>query len=933
MAITVSSGLNAAIAGTANKIDYVAAMISVLGVSRTMTCKRSASAGDVWATGTTFYAATCGGTMVGSAGALTSLGVVSAIATRLSADLSTGYSVVRIEGGGQWLQGTLGLTGSGADFILARSPSGLYSLMPSAACKIPAPASLPASPDVVLATLTLRNTSGTTQAADFVAPLFGHPFKQGDIPAGTYPHFKTTTGLACPVTLFNISRWDDGSMKLCSVLMRVPASVASSSTLSIQVRSGGNAPATGVRTLAEVSAAAIAVDIDIVDPAEGVYTTTVAGAITAADDIVVYGNGPAGAMWRIGGYLRDTGSAAHSQFYAHHYVIALTNANGTLRGLRYLGGVSQPWATAGDLPARYRDLSADLRVGATVVRSMLGCLTSETPVDVFRVPHYAGFFTAGVDARYDYIQAAGSASTDCTIQILHDVQYLQDTNVVPPTQRIGSVESTDRDYRPMGRGDMLRSMGTTGGRPDIGLITGWCARYLANQSANNEKSIRVQAMCSFGWRMSMRKRDTRNVVPVSAMRASYAGLGTTETTWNYSPSVGRVGFVGPSPQVSLWSEDGAHRPQVFLVPYVITGEPHILDLAMQNAVHMHSTIPPGIKTMITDRPTTRPSAPWVGDRDARVGSGPVRVGGGFAFVAGRVGAWGARDVSIAAAIAPEVMADGSETNLYVKDLTSAIHQSLTDYATNMPNPHRTDGLFLFQNNGSTDVEYESPWQIAFWNIVLCWQSGIWSSASVPMEYMLRRYVRAYETFDLGNMITYRLAQFDENENLMTGINQWLSRVKRQLSFDATTNVVTILARRASPENDAHDWTPTNGDLIGFSPQIDANNPFPQFGRNKRLYVVNASGQTFQISETLGGAPLDISTDMVTTFALHQWQNASAQAFASNDIEYIQATQGALEYHAKRGQLAAVDVRDAFTVKAVAAGLNLAAVSQFNFGGV
>ena len=54
-------------------------------------------------------------------------------------------------------------------------------------------AGLPNPSGALITTLSLVNTSGSTQAANFVSPMLGMPFKQGDVPSGQYPQFQLTT--------------------------------------------------------------------------------------------------------------------------------------------------------------------------------------------------------------------------------------------------------------------------------------------------------------------------------------------------------------------------------------------------------------------------------------------------------------------------------------------------------------------------------------------------------------------------------------------------------------------------------------------------------------------------------------------------------------------------------------------------------------------
>lgn len=78
---------------------------------------------NVYASGTVFRNAALTGDMTITNGLITNYGYTSDLTVSLAADLATGKSVMRIEGNGNWIEGTLGLTGSGCDFILPSNPT------------------------------------------------------------------------------------------------------------------------------------------------------------------------------------------------------------------------------------------------------------------------------------------------------------------------------------------------------------------------------------------------------------------------------------------------------------------------------------------------------------------------------------------------------------------------------------------------------------------------------------------------------------------------------------------------------------------------------------------------------------------------------------------------------------------------------------------
>jgi hypothetical protein len=100
-----------------NKLQWATILNTALGSVRHIRCKRdaNASANDPWATGTEFRNVGSTGSLKIVGGKVVGLGRIKGTTIQLAADVSTGKSVVRIEGNGRWIQGTLGI-GAGYDF-------------------------------------------------------------------------------------------------------------------------------------------------------------------------------------------------------------------------------------------------------------------------------------------------------------------------------------------------------------------------------------------------------------------------------------------------------------------------------------------------------------------------------------------------------------------------------------------------------------------------------------------------------------------------------------------------------------------------------------------------------------------------------------------------------------------------------------------------
>jgi hypothetical protein len=119
-----------------------------------------------------------------------------------------------------------------------------------------------------------------------------------------------------------------------------------------------------------------------------------------------------------------------------------------------------------------------------------------------------------------------------------------------------------QSYEPMGFAGMVVSMGWTGDRPDIGIMTGWQAQWLCK--GNNTSTVLAQGEAS--GTMSMHLRDPVTAAPLDLVN-DYPKLS------NY-PS-------GGDPIVPLVpgivSYDSGHSPACSYLPWLLTGDPYYLE--------------------------------------------------------------------------------------------------------------------------------------------------------------------------------------------------------------------------------------------------------------------------------------------------------------------------------------------------------------------
>lgn len=700
----------------------------------------------------------------------------------------------------------------------------------------------------LITTLSLVNTSGSTQAANFVAPMFGVPLKKGDIPDGQYPTFELEDGTPCPATVFANTAWTDDSMSWCGALVRVPDTVAGSGSKVINVKSTSSAPAASSRSLSDLTAADMKVEVTGVTNLTGTWVASLNDAITANDNVVVWGDGPAGKIWIIGGPFKQ-GGTPHGQLYCWHMLIAGQDNAGGFMGLRYLGRVALPNADVTSPTATSLVVNAVLKSGSTTIRTLQGYTVGGGTLGAdIRNPHYGSFFTCGTDGKWDYVQGGGSASADNTVRVTHDMSYVRQTKWSPPVNigLSGVADAGVVNYYPGGEGGVSQNMIAGGGRPDIGVWPAWAVRHMMKQSANTERYLRAAALASGGWRFCTRKVATRELVPVADIEASYPVLGATQPTWRKLDGAAEIsGFVEPTANDSAWAEDTGHMPAPHMPAYLFTAEPQYYQMLMENAFARLANCFTGTSVERVTDPVLRAdgytSAGYTGERTTQIGpSGPVFKGSGNLFVASglRIAAWGVRDIATASALAQY------PHKQFLQSVTENIFGAGAAYAAAMPASFQDAGFFWRRG---TDGSHEAPWMSNFLVMTTCYAADITEiAAASTFRSHLGKFHEAW--VDAGYSPTLLNAfiypQWTDTE-LCNDIAEAVAQTTIDLVFSSSTSQISA------------SYAFTNGSAFAFSSSMEggALPPFTGAASDRRYYVVNASGTNAQLSLTRGGAPI------------------------------------------------------------------------------
>lgn len=165
MAIVLSPSLATILRAETSQYNQVRALDTALTTNKRVKAKYAPAGtaqSNVWATGTLFRDAALIGAFTFADADITGYGFTSNLTTCTAVDLTTNVAVLRIEGGGHWLEGTFGLPGSGADFIFPVNPTATNSIAIAGTLRLRGNSKLPQGiPDTIYPTVSLAVASAT----------------------------------------------------------------------------------------------------------------------------------------------------------------------------------------------------------------------------------------------------------------------------------------------------------------------------------------------------------------------------------------------------------------------------------------------------------------------------------------------------------------------------------------------------------------------------------------------------------------------------------------------------------------------------------------------------------------------------------------------------------------------------------------------------
>lgn len=399
------------------------------------------------------------------------------------------------------------------------------------------------------ASLFVENTTTSPITDEMVT--FGQVFVQGDVSTGnTISMLDGSTLLDTQVDVK--ARYSDDSIK--HAIITVPVSVSATSTKELSFNVLSESPQTPISLVRQ----------DLVDASfEASISATISGTTWFAsaidileDSSTTWLNGPNCKEWIISGPLKNPSLTEHDHLQAYFHIRAYSATR-----IRVDVILENNWTyetSPGDI-----DYDLSVHIGATEV-------LAEAALTHYHHARWKRTFWFGDEQELD---------------VQFDTEYLKQTRAIPnynPNITISetalAAEETSWSgsaYDLMNNGVMEDYMPATGGRPDIGPLPRWSARYLISMDSRAKQTTFQNADQAGSWGTHYRNKDTGE--PVTIEDYPYITiLGNHSDTYNpitgeYEslPTVGTSG--------TPYTADSSHQPSLAFVPYMLSGDYYYLE--------------------------------------------------------------------------------------------------------------------------------------------------------------------------------------------------------------------------------------------------------------------------------------------------------------------------------------------------------------------
>jgi len=412
------------------------------------------------------------------------------------------------------------------------------------------------SPVTDLTITNLKNTS-----VNDVPITFGQIFAPGALPASTPIMLRDTTNQTILPTQIDVKASNaDGSIRHAIISARIPSLSANENRrleiVVVDAQTSGNAVT--VNSLVQAG-----FDSTVTLITGGVTYTASAADQLIANNTKSWLNGQHVGEWITSAPFADANGNTHNHLTARFNIRAYAGFD----KVRVDVIIENNWAFE----------SSPSNISYNVNVSICGSDTyNRSNLNHYSQARWRKTFWCGADPQ---------------IHIAHNAGYIIDSGALPnydrtitiPDSALSSMESNWDSLgsysEPMGIGTLESNMPAPGGRPDIGPVPRWIARYIISQDRRAKKVTLGNADLAGSWSIHYRNKQTD--LPVTIDDYPYMTiLGGSNSTYNPStglderfPSCGGSCFSPNTP-------DSSHQPALTFIPYLVTGDHYYLEELM-----------------------------------------------------------------------------------------------------------------------------------------------------------------------------------------------------------------------------------------------------------------------------------------------------------------------------------------------------------------
>lgn len=796
---------------------------------------------------------------------ITSFGTASNSLSYGAVDLSVGEHFLSIANGSHFVQGTLGLPGSGCDFIMSVNPTtsngfGFTSI------HIDAPASLPDGPPVpegLVTTFDLTNWSASPTSVLFRG---GMPFKKGDVPAGVGLEILRG-GVPVPAQFDERATWADGSLKFTVCHMR-DTELAGSATRTYEIHTvAGGFDNSGTVDLSDVAVdSALTVEVSSlqqydgdssVQRGSGAALAVFANHAAVPTRVTKIHSGPVCEGWQVWGMFRDGAGGAGSEdahLKVNWYVDVWKDENGDVIDTEFAAELAQDWwAVAG----KYRlDYTATLKRNASTVQAYAGV----------QHPYHSRWVTVQMQDDNNHARRHWVSDTP-TLTYKFDKEHWRKTHIVPPYDPDQTpVALAKTTYTPLGNMQHRAGLDSTGAYMGRGLLPKCDAAAFARQTPDDFRNSRTNAFAGLG--ITRHFRDER----VRARDGESADIANTliPLLWNPKPASASTFAELPAPKHAyrgshggqtggyepfvgghgVWtsSSDASHAVPYSAFAYMVEGERYFLeasiDLATANAHILNSNEYGGIPFIHWYENTSAraemsiPSTQYAAIPDYR---GQERSLG-----------WSAAIMAPAVALTP----DSDPQSAYLKGWAAQCSDYLEECIEYTPPSVLAAGITFL---GGT-YAIRSPWMEGF-IVQGCTQAYLMTEVPGFATYadMVVRSTVAMATRNKYDQIAYRRMVANKAESYSTGnYNTAEHYLVGPINVTVTSDVLLL----ADADTNLSPAVVADGDVLYFMSRTDASAyiAVPSgYVEGTPLYAIEVSGASFKVAASPSGTPISVTT--------------------------------------------------------------------------